>query len=79
MRQTRTSGSMSAVWKRNQGLASEAPADRRDGQQTSLTEDDGKALVAYLRSLPPIRPKAPEPAPVGEELKAPYLTLVNAK
>ena len=45
----------------------------------SLTEDDGKALVAYLRSLPPIRPKAPEPAPVGEELKAPYLTLVNAK
>ena len=45
----------------------------------SLTEDDGKALVAYLRSLPPIRFKGPEPVPAGEEPESPYLTLMNPK
>lgn len=45
----------------------------------SLTEDDGKALVAYLRSLPPIRLKAPEPVPPGESPRTAYLTLINPK
>jgi mono/diheme cytochrome c family protein len=45
----------------------------------NLTADDGRALVTYLRSLPPVRLKAPGPVPAGEEPRAPYLTLMTPK
>jgi mono/diheme cytochrome c family protein len=46
---------------------------------TSLTDEDGQALVAYLRSLPAVPLKAPEPVPADREPETPYLTLVNPR
>jgi mono/diheme cytochrome c family protein len=40
-----------------------------------LTDDDAGALAAYLKSLAPIRNKAPDPAGPGAAAPAPYLTL----
>jgi mono/diheme cytochrome c family protein len=45
----------------------------------SLTEDDGEAVVAYLRSLAPVSHKAPEPVPAGVEPRAPYLRLIEVR
>jgi hypothetical protein len=43
----------------------------------ALTEDDGRALVAYLRSLPPVHQQVPAPVPAGETPEMPYLGLMN--
>ena len=40
----------------------------------ALTDADAAALVAYLRSLPPVAHSVPGPAGQGEAAPAPYLT-----
>jgi hypothetical protein len=44
-----------------------------------LTEGDAKAIVAYLRSLPPVKFAVPRNAKVGERPPAPYQTIVQPK
>jgi len=41
-----------------------------------LTDEDARALVAYLKSLPPMKFRAPGPFGDGETPTAPYLTVV---
>jgi mono/diheme cytochrome c family protein len=42
----------------------------------ALTDEDARALAAYLKSLPPMKFKAPGPFGEGETPSAPYLTVV---
>ena len=42
----------------------------------ALTDDDARALVRYLRGLPPIRNAAPPMTASGEAPPGPYLTVV---
>ena len=42
----------------------------------SLNDDDGQALVAYLRSIPAVSHPVPAPVPPGTEPTDPYLSLV---
>ncbi len=44
------------------------------GAYSALTDEDAAALVAYLRSLPPVAHAVPGPVGPGETAKAPYLT-----
>jgi mono/diheme cytochrome c family protein len=44
-----------------------------------LSDADAGALAGYLKSLNPVRHKAPEPRGPGEKTLAPYLTLVQPK
>ena len=44
-----------------------------------LTDADGRALAAFLKSLKPVRHRAPEPRGPGEPTTAPYLTLAQPK
>jgi mono/diheme cytochrome c family protein len=44
-----------------------------------LRADDLRALVAFLRSLPPVRQATPRNAKAGETPPAPYLTIVAPK
>jgi mono/diheme cytochrome c family protein len=41
-----------------------------------LTDDDARALVAYLRTLPPIRFRAPTNVGPSERPPAPFMTIV---
>ncbi len=41
----------------------------------ALTDDDAHALAVYLKSLPPAKFKAPEPAGSEEDAAGPYLTM----
>lgn len=41
-----------------------------------MTDDDVRALVAYLRSLPAVRHQVPQNAGPGDKPPAPYLTVV---
>lgn len=41
----------------------------------SLTEEDARAIVAFLRSLPPNDFRPPRPVPAGQPAPAPYLVL----
>ena len=45
----------------------------------ALTDADAAALVAYLKSIKPIRHQAPALAKAGEPAQAPYLTVVVPK
>jgi hypothetical protein len=45
----------------------------------TLTDADAAALVAYLRSLKPIRHAAPKLTKAGEPVTAPYLSVVVPK
>lgn len=40
-----------------------------------LTDEDAQAIVAYLRSLPPVAFRVPAPVPSGESPRFPYLAL----
>ena len=42
-----------------------------------LTEEDAAAIVAYLRSLPPVQHKVPGPFGPDEKPTAPYMTIVR--
>jgi hypothetical protein len=42
-----------------------------------LTDDDVRALVAYLRSLPPVRFQVPRDVGPNEKPTAPYLDVVK--
>ena len=62
---------------------------RPDGRQLSpmmpwisyahITADDATALVAYLRSLKPVKHKVPGPFAAGDKPTAPYFTVVAPK
>lgn len=41
----------------------------------TLTDDDARAIAAYLKSLPPVTHAAPPPSGSAEPAKAPYLTV----
>lgn len=45
------------------------------GDFSALTDQDVRAIVAYLRALPPVRNVVPGPAAPGEKAPAPYLTV----
>jgi len=42
----------------------------------ALTDEDAVALVTYLKSLPPVSHKVPEPVGGPEDATAPYMTVV---
>jgi len=42
---------------------------------SALTDDDARALAAFLKSLPPVAHKAPDLTGPGEPAPAPYLSL----
>ena len=42
-----------------------------------LTSEDAQALVAYLRSIPPVRFAVPADVKPGDRAVAPYLTVVS--
>jgi mono/diheme cytochrome c family protein len=44
-----------------------------------LTDDDARAIVAFLRSVPPVRFEVPPYAKTGEKPTAPYLTVVQPR
>ena len=46
---------------------------------SALTEADVAALVAYLRTLRPVRHRAPANTPPGQPAPAPYLSLTPAR
>jgi mono/diheme cytochrome c family protein len=41
-----------------------------------LTDRDARAIVAYLRSLPPVHHAVPQPVPPGGKAPEPYMTVV---
>jgi len=43
---------------------------------SALTDEDARALAAFLKSLPPVQNKVPGPFGAGENPGAPYLTVV---
>jgi mono/diheme cytochrome c family protein len=45
----------------------------------AITESDAQAVVAFLRTIPPIRHQAPRNAKPGERAPAPYMTLTEPK
>jgi mono/diheme cytochrome c family protein len=73
-------------WTAEQILRAVKHGERPDGRKlipimpwpsySALTAADGTALTAYLKSLPPIRLKAPALVKEGETPKAPYLDVV---
>lgn len=44
---------------------------------STLTEDDVQAIVAFLRTLPPVSHAIPRPVPPGTKAPSPYLTVVE--
>ncbi len=42
----------------------------------NLSEEDGRALVAYLRAIPTVMHRVPTPVAPGESAVSPYLTMV---
>lgn len=46
--------------------------------QRYLRQDEAAAIVAYLRTLKPIRRKAPDPIGIGQKSPTPYYRLVPA-
>jgi mono/diheme cytochrome c family protein len=44
-----------------------------------LTDSDAHAIVAFLKSIPPIKNQVPAPTAPGEAAKAPYMTVAMPK
>lgn len=71
-------------WTDEQIITAVTKGERPDGRilapimpwhaYASLTPQDAQALVAYLKSLPPVEHKVPGPA-APEQAKTPYLTM----
>jgi mono/diheme cytochrome c family protein len=45
----------------------------------NLTDEDAHALAAYLKSLPPVQHKVPDPVGGPEAAEAPYLAVITPK
>ena len=77
------------AWSAAEIVAAVRNGERPDGRMlapvmpwpsyAALTDADARALVAYLKSLPPVRFKAPGPVGPDEAAPAPYLSLVVPK
>lgn len=77
------------TWTDAQVIAAIRTGVRPDGRQlapvmpwmgfSTLTDDDAKAIVAYLKSLPAVKNMVPGPFGPGEKPTAPYFTLVVPK
>lgn len=46
------------------------------GDFAALTDQDARAIVAYLRTLQPVRHAVPGPTKPGDKASAPYMTVV---
>lgn len=72
------------AWTEEQIITAVTKGERPDGRilapimpshaYANLTPEDAKALVAYLKSLPPVEHKVPGPTP-PDQAKTPYLTM----
>ncbi len=73
------------AWTDEQIIAAVRLGQRPDGRQLApvmpwpayshLSDDDAKALAAFLKSLPPVVHQVPAPVPPGGTITAPYLTM----
>jgi len=76
-------------WSDAEIIAAFTTGMRPDGRQLSpampwisyahITADDAAALVAYLRSLKPVKHKVPGPFAAGDKPTAPYHSVVSPK
>jgi mono/diheme cytochrome c family protein len=76
-------------WSADEIIAAVRKGERPDGRMLApvmpwpsyavLSDADARALAAYLKSLPPVRFKAPAPVGPNETPTKPYLTLVAPK
>ena len=76
-------------WSDEQIIAAFTTGMRPDGRQlvpmmpwmsyAHINADDAAALVAYLRSLKPVKHKVPGPFAAGDKPTAPYLTVIAPK
>jgi mono/diheme cytochrome c family protein len=76
-------------WTDQEIIAAFTKGERPDGRQLApsmpwmsyghLNEQDATALVAYLRSLPPVSHKVPGPFGPTEKVTAPYMTVMMPK
>lgn len=77
------------TWTDAQVIAAIRTGARPDGRQlapvmpwrgfAAITDDDAKAIVAYLKSVPAVKNMVPGPFGPGEKPTAPYFTLVMPK
>ena len=76
-------------WSDEEIIAAFTTGMRPDGRQLApmmpwrsyahINADDASALVAYLRSLKPVKHKVPGPLGANEKPTAPYLTIIAPK
>lgn len=76
-------------WSDEEIIAAFTTGTRPDGRQLApmmpwmsyahINADDASALVAYLRSLKPVKHKVPGPFAAGDKPTAPYFTVVAPK
>ena len=77
------------TWSDAEIIAAFTTGVRPDGRRLSpampwisyahITADDAAALVAYLRSLPPVKHKVPGPFAASDKPAAPYFTVIAPK
>lgn len=77
------------AWSADEIIAAVRKGERPDGRMlapvmpwpsyAALSDADARTLAAYLKSLPPVRFKAPAPVGPRETPTKPYLTLVMPK
>ena len=77
------------TWSDAEIIAAFTTGMRPDGRQLApmmpwmsyahINADDASALVAYLRSLPPVKHKVPGPFAASDKPAAPYFTVIAPK